>query len=175
MLIKPLVIAPQYIQDRELVKLPPSSVTPAKVTKLTSFDQLAQDLIKKSDTFFVASYASSGNDAISDGADVSHRGGRPGFIRVDNKDTLTIPDYLGNFHFNTLGNFVENPKAGLLFIDFETGNVFTVTGTVEIIWDDIKSDSPDADFFEGAGRLWKFHIDHGYWIQKRLTPTMETE
>ena len=159
---------PQYIQDRELVKLPPSSVTPAKVTKLTSFDQLAQDLIKKSDTFFVASYASSGNDAISDGADVSHRGGRPGFIRVDNKDTLTIPDYLGNFHFNTLGNFVENPKAGLLFIDFETGNVFTVTGTVEIIWDDIKSDSPDADFFEGAERLWKFHIDHGYWIQNGL-------
>ncbi|MBV1921431.1 MAG: pyridoxamine 5'-phosphate oxidase family protein [Pseudomonadales bacterium] len=160
---------PQYIQDRELVRLPPSSITPPKVTKLASFDQHAQDLIKKSDTFFVASYANSGNDAVSDGADVSHRGGRPGFIRVDNENTLTIPDYLGNFHFNTLGNFVENPKAGLLFLDFETGNVFTVTGSVEIIWDDIKSDSPDAEFFEGAERLWKFHIDHGYWIQNGLS------
>ncbi|OUS01124.1 FAD-binding oxidoreductase [Gammaproteobacteria bacterium 42_54_T18] len=159
---------PQYIQDRELIKLAPSSIPQPEVTKLTTFDQQAQELIKKSDTFFVASYANSGENVASDGADVSHRGGRPGFIRVDNENTLTTPDYLGNFHFNTFGNFVENPKAGLLFIDFETGNVFTVTGTVEIIWDDIKSDSPDATFFEGAERLWKFHIDHGYWIKSGL-------
>ncbi len=157
---------PQYIQDRELVKC--STATTPEVKKLTHFDQRAQDLIKKSDTFFVASYANSGKNSVSDGADVSHRGGRPGFVRVDNDNTLTVPDYLGNFHFNTLGNFVENPKAGLLFLDFETGSVFTVTGTVEIIWDDIKSDSPDAEFFEGAERLWKFHIDHGYWIKDGL-------
>ena len=27
--------------------------------------------------------------------------------------------------------------------------------TVEILWD-----TPEADYFEGAQRLWKFHLDH---------------
>ncbi len=76
---------------------------------------------------------------------------------------MTIPDYLGNFHFNTLGNFLLNPKAGLLFIDFENGHILTLTGTVEILWD-----SPDTNYFEGAERLWQFRIDHGHWIKNVL-------
>lgn len=120
-------------------------------------------LISKSDTFFVASYLANNSNAVSEGADVSHRGGKAGFVRVDDKQTLTIPDYLGNFHFNTLGNFVENPQAGLLFIDFEKGHLLTLTGSVEILWD-----SPDTKFFAGAERLWKFRLDHGFWLKNVL-------
>ena len=61
------------------------------------------------DTFFVASYADDGDDAARRGVDVSHRGGRPGFVQVDG-DVLTIPDFAGNFHFNTLGNLLVNPR-----------------------------------------------------------------
>jgi ferredoxin-NADP reductase len=130
---------------------------------MTELDEKARTLIQHSDTFFVASSVSNGSGEASEEADVSHRGGRPGFIRVDNASTLTIPDYLGNNHFNTLGNFVENAKAGLLFLDFESGHLLTLTGTVEILWD-----SPDTEYFDGAERLWRFHIDHGRRIENGL-------
>lgn len=154
---------PQYIQHRELHNIDPLSMAPESCDNLTQFDQPAIDLISNSDTFFVASYIANGSHAASEGADVSHRGGKPGFIRVDDKKSLTIPDYLGNFHFNTLGNFLENAKAGLLFIDFTHGHLLTLTGTVEILWD-----SPDTQFFAGAERLWRFHIDHGRWLKNVL-------
>lgn len=154
---------PQYIQHRELQTVDPASMPPVVCEDLTQFDQQAIELISNSDTFFVASYVANNSDAASEGADVSHRGGKPGFIRVDDNKTLTIPDYLGNFHFNTLGNFLENAKAGLLFIDFTQGHLLTLTGTVEILWD-----SPDTQFFAGAERLWKFHIDHGRWLKNVL-------
>jgi hypothetical protein len=37
--------------------------------------------------------------------------------------TLTAPDFIGNFFFNTMGNLQVNPRAGLLFLDFSTGDV----------------------------------------------------
>jgi len=154
---------PQYIQQRKHYSVDPSSMPDEACIKITELDQQAQELIQTSDTFFVASYVANGSDLLSEGADVSHRGGKPGFIRIDDKNTLTIPDYTGNFHFNTLGNFVENPKAGLLFIDFVNGHILTLTGTVEILWD-----SADTEFFEGAERLWTFTVDHGFWLKNVL-------
>jgi hypothetical protein len=39
------------------------------------------------------------------GVDVSHRGGRPGFVRVDAAgESLRLPDYQGNQFYMTLGN-----------------------------------------------------------------------
>lgn len=154
---------PQYIQQRELHRLDPKMLPSVQVVDLKEFDAQALELISNSDTFFVASYVANGSDAASEGADVSHRGGKPGFIRVDSSQLLTIPDYLGNFHFNTLGNFSENAKAGLLFIDFTHGHLLTLTGTVEILWD-----SPDTKFFAGAERLWTFRLDHGRWLKNGL-------
>ena len=53
----------------------------------------------------------------------SHRGGHTGFARSsqapDGGDLLTLPDYVGNFMFNTLGNLLDWPQAGLLFIDWQ--------------------------------------------------------
>jgi ferredoxin-NADP reductase/predicted pyridoxine 5'-phosphate oxidase superfamily flavin-nucleotide-binding protein len=154
---------PQYIQTRELEYVDAENLPETAIEDISCFDSQAIALIKNSDTFFVASYVANGSNEASEGVDVSHRGGRPGFIRVDDEATLTIPDYLGNFHFNTLGNFLETPKAGLLFFDFEKGHLLTLTGTVEILWD-----SPDTEYFEGAERLWRFRIDHGRWIKNGL-------
>jgi predicted pyridoxine 5'-phosphate oxidase superfamily flavin-nucleotide-binding protein len=109
--------------------------------------------------------------------DVSHRGGRPGFVRVDGDRTLTIPDFLGNFFFNTLGNIAINPVAGLLFIGFETGDLVYLTCDAEIIWD-----TAEVEAFEGAERLLRFHI-RGLrrvegslplrWGEARLSPFLE--
>jgi ferredoxin-NADP reductase/predicted pyridoxine 5'-phosphate oxidase superfamily flavin-nucleotide-binding protein len=156
---------PQYIQTRELQLDTTQPQPAAEIEQLHRFDQQAMDLISRSDTFFVAS-ALAGNDDdanASAGADVSHRGGLPGFIRIDDQQTLTIPDYLGNFHFNTLGNLQQHPRAGLLFIDFETGDLLTLTGSTEILWD-----SPETQYFDGAERLWRFHIKRGLRIKNAL-------
>ena len=64
---------------------------------------------------------------MTHGVDVSHRGGKPGFVRIDDDKTLTFPDFSGNYHFNTMGNILLNPLAGLLFIDFEQGDLLYLT------------------------------------------------
>jgi ferredoxin-NADP reductase/predicted pyridoxine 5'-phosphate oxidase superfamily flavin-nucleotide-binding protein len=150
---------PQYIQARDFELSAPDAAPPA-VRELSVLDRQAQNLIAQADTFFVASYFLDDNGDASQGADVSHRGGRPGFVRVDSERSLTIPDYLGNFHFNTLGNLQENPRAGLLFIDFERGDLLFLTGRTEIIWD-----SPEIADFDGAERLWTFVLEKGRFIE----------
>src|SRR5882672_10572 len=83
---------PQYIQQRT-VALPrrePAEGLSNPLEALTHLDEAAQAAIERADTFFVASRSRPGAGAAH-GADISHRGGRPGFIRVDG-DVLTIPD-----------------------------------------------------------------------------------
>lgn len=104
--------------------------------------------IEVSDTFFVTSYI---NTEKGPQVDVSHRGGKPGFIKINDDGSLTIPDYAGNFFFNTLGNFLENPKAGLLFPNFENGDLIHLTGNAEVILN-----SPETKTFIKAERIWKF-------------------
>lgn len=154
---------PQYIQTRaaRAVRAPEdfSGTTHAPVESLSDEDAA---LIRGADTLFVAS-AAAHLAGGAHGVDVSHRGGRPGFVAVEG-DTLTVPDFAGNLHFNTLGNFVDNPKAGLLFVDFEAGDVLSLTGSVEILWED----APEVRAFEGAERAWRFTLDHGVRIRDAL-------
>ncbi len=97
------------------------------------------------------------------GADISHRGGRPGFVRVAG-DTLCIPDFPGNRYFNTLGNLLGEPRAALLFIDFEHGDLLQLQGVTEIDWD-IRTPPPVA----GAERTWRFHVARG-WRRRAASP-----
>ncbi len=125
----------------------------------------AQAMIAAADTFFIATAAANTHSgAPADGVDVSHRGGRPGFVRVTQENgatVLTSPDFLGNFFFNTLGNLDVNPKAGLLFIDFTTGTALSLTGTADVIWD-----GPELASFDGAERLVRFRVSEGVRIEK---------
>ena len=156
---------PQYIQTRslEFVRDPSASPAGPAAVALTTLDDEAREMIRSADTFFVSSYVESEQGARNEGVDVSHRGGRPGFVKVDG-DTLTVPDFSGNKHFNTLGNFYSNPKAGLVFVDFETGDLLMLTGTVEILWED----DPAVHAFKGAERAWRFSLVHGIRLKDAL-------
>ncbi len=110
-------------------------------------------LLAQADTFFVASANTSADAGAARGADVSHRGGMPGFVRVDDACTLTTPDFSGNRFFNTLGNLQHDPRAGLLFIDFDSGDVLYVAARAEIVWD-----GPLVASFDGAQRVVRFHV-----------------
>lgn len=147
---------PQYIQTRHFsfARVPGIGIGQA-VQAIDSLDGIAALMIQAADTFFVASYVDPDGDILHRQVDVSHRGGKPGFVRVDG-DVLTIPDFAGNFHFNTLGNFVLNPRAGLIFVDFTTGDVLQLSGTVEI-----EFGGEEVAAFQGAERLWRFHLQKG--------------
>lgn len=137
---------PQYIRQRTLDAV---ERTPGEVHVFEGLPSALFDVVRRADTFFVASYvdrpASEGGRQV----DVSHRGGPAGFVRVATDGRLTVPDYAGNRFFNTLGNFVQNPVAGLVFADFDTGDVVHITGTVRLEHDEFA-----ARAFEGAERLW---------------------
>ena len=155
---------PKYIQERELCNSHPvAHSSPVVVQALQKLDTEALATIANADTFFVSSFITNGSGQVSEGVDVSHRGGMPGFVNVDNTAKLTIPDYSGNLHFNTLGNFIENPKAGLLFIDFEKGHMLLLTGVVEVLFS-----SPEVEKYAGAERLWTFEMHHGLWLKNSL-------
>jgi predicted pyridoxine 5'-phosphate oxidase superfamily flavin-nucleotide-binding protein len=138
---------PRYIQRREVRR---ASNRPHATERLNGLDRGAVEAISAADTFFIASAARVGQPA--GGVDISHRGGPPGFVQVEG-DTLTIPDFKGNRYFNTLGNLVSNPRAALLFVDFERGDLLHLRGTTGIVWD-----GPEVRRSPGAERLWRFKV-----------------
>jgi predicted pyridoxine 5'-phosphate oxidase superfamily flavin-nucleotide-binding protein len=89
----------------------------------------AGDLVGTADTFFVASANPAGH------ADVSHRGGPPGFVRVLRPGLLTWDDFPGNRMFQTTGNLLVDPRAGLLFVEFEGTRTLRLTGRARAIWE----------------------------------------
>ena len=140
---------PQYIQLRDVAFVrDPQEPFAGAVEEGAGLDARARAVVEAADTFFVASYAEhDGRRQV----DVSHRGGRAGFVRVAADGTLTIPDFAGNLFFATLGNILLNGRAGLVFADFETGDLLQMTGEAEVVLS-----SPEIAAFEGAERLWTF-------------------
>ncbi|WP_238298984.1 2Fe-2S iron-sulfur cluster-binding protein, partial [Methylobacterium soli] len=140
---------PQYIQLRDVALVrDPQEPFAGAVEESAELDAGARAMIEAADTFFVASYAERDDRRQ---VDVSHRGGKVGFVRVSADGPLTIPDFAGNLFFATLGNILLNGKAGLVFADFETGDLLQMTGDAEVVLS-----SPEIAAFQGAERLWTF-------------------
>lgn len=141
---------PQYIQLRAFeFTRDPATPAAAPAQHSTQLSARARDMIAAADTLFVASYVD--RDDGHRQVDVSHRGGRRGFVRVSPDGVLSVPDFAGNLFFNTLGNFLVNPKAGMVFVDFESGDLLQLSGDAEVVLD-----SPEIAAFQGAERLWRF-------------------
>lgn len=149
---------PQYIQRR---MFEPMARPVGPVEPLVALDAEAVALVQSADTLFVASRA---RDGLADGgADISHRGGRPGFVRVRG-DVLTVPDFSGNRYFNTLGNLIGEPRAALMFLDFARGDLLVLQGHTVIDWT-----GAEAAPLMGAQRTWSFTVDAG-WRRRAAVP-----
>ncbi|HWW05741.1 pyridoxamine 5'-phosphate oxidase family protein [Collimonas sp.] len=164
---------PKYIQARRPSLVEDADAAAPVVHRSGQLDSAMQKLIAASDTFFIATayfgkpvdesaVASTANNR-QHGVDVSHRGGKPGFVRIDDEKTLTVPDFVGNFFFNTIGNLVEHPRAGLLFIDFVSGDLLYLAVSAELIWD-----GPEVAAFKGAERLLRFHVEQAIRVEASL-------
>lgn len=129
-------------------------------------DQAA--FVARADTLFIASQFLEDAADWSHGVDVSHRGGKPGFVLVAHETLLLIPDYAGNNMFNTLGNIALNPKCGLLFIDFDTGDTLQLTGEAQILWG-----TAHTQRFPGAKRVLAFTVEESVHIERALPFTWD--
>jgi predicted pyridoxine 5'-phosphate oxidase superfamily flavin-nucleotide-binding protein len=126
-------------------------------------------MIATADTFFIASAFDDGRQSRYRGVDVSHRGGEPGFLKFDGQQRLLIPDYTGNNFFNTIGNLTLDPRVGLLFMDFDSGETAHLTGTAEIVWSN-EEELP----FAGVERMIRVTLKKGS-KKGRLTKAVTTE
>jgi predicted pyridoxine 5'-phosphate oxidase superfamily flavin-nucleotide-binding protein len=113
----------KYIQRRDPA---PDQASLASSAVSDRLDSTQQARIAAADTLFLASAHPEG------GADASHRGGFPGFVRILGPRRLAFDHYPGNGMFNTMGNLIVEPRAGLLFLDFTTGDVLQLAGEARI-------------------------------------------
>ena len=154
----------QYIQSRAGAFAAPDARS-APTAEAGRLSAPALELLARTDTSFIATSSRDANLGGAEGVDVSHRGGRPGFIRAELGERgtrLTLPDFYGNFMFNTFGNLEVNPRAGFLALDFESGAVLSLTGTARVIWD-----GPEVESFEGAERLLEIEVEAG-WLWRDI-------
>lgn len=148
----------RYIQARSGRFASPAELASPRVEAATLSAE-ALRILESTDTTFIATSSREAARRGSEGLDVSHRGGLPGFVRAETSSTgtrLTLPDYHGNFLFNSFGNLEVNPRAGFLALDFEAGAVLSLSGRAHVLWDE-----PEIADFAGAERLLRFEVEQG--------------
>ncbi len=165
---------PKYITPRMPVAIARTHGSPAR-DESSTLSGVALECIAQADTCFIATASAAvvrEGDA-REGADVSHRGGERGFVRAERSATgsrLFMPDYPGNNAFNTLGNLARYPRAGLLFPNFDTGDVLTVTCDAKLHFAH-DTTAPEAHLFErfrAAERLVTFEVRRGLFFPASL-------
>jgi predicted pyridoxine 5'-phosphate oxidase superfamily flavin-nucleotide-binding protein len=147
---------PRYIHVRALQ---PVERTPGPVTAFDAdLPARARDMLAETPTLFVASTSGAEAQDGAAGLDISHRGGPAGFARLEG-DVLVVPDYAGNRYFNTLGNFLAEPRAAIVVADFATGDVLQLQGVVEVDWE-----AAEPERTPPVERTWRFRIVRG-WLR----------
>jgi hypothetical protein len=67
--------------------------------------------------------------------DASPKGDAPGFVTVLDDETLLIPDRLGNNRVDSIGNILEHPRVGLIFLVPGLRETLRVNGRAQITTD----------------------------------------
>ena len=162
---------PKYIQKRALTWVPYSqSLQHAPSEKLTTVIAAnAIALIESADTFFIASRTKHFSKDKRSGVDASHRGGKAGFVKVEN-NVLKFPDFKGNRFFNTLGNIESDSRVGLFFPDFLTGNAVFVAGNACVLWD-----KKAREGLKGAERIVEINIEQNVYLPTFMAMTAELQ
>jgi predicted pyridoxine 5'-phosphate oxidase superfamily flavin-nucleotide-binding protein len=139
---------PKYIARRTVMEDAGPDRPARAVVRRDALSPADRARVRRADTFFIATAAPGG------AADASHRGGSPGFVAVHDERRISFPDYAGNSMYMTLGNVAANPRAGLLFLDWERGDTLQLSGRATVDW------SPErAAAVPGAQRMVDFEVE----------------
>jgi predicted pyridoxine 5'-phosphate oxidase superfamily flavin-nucleotide-binding protein len=139
---------PKYIQVREVTEEAGTASAAPRRAVGAELTGPQRAFVSAADTFFIATAEPGG------GADASHRGGSPGFVSVRDATTLSWPDYTGNSMYMTLGNLELDPRAGLLFVDWDGGATLQLTGRATVDFSPAR-----AAAIPGAHRVVDFAVD----------------
>ena len=156
---------PKYLNKKHIVHHTPN---PSVRSRTLPLPPKALALLEKADLFFISSSLSGSN------LGTNHRGGPPGFVRVARNDesadgvhaagtTLVYPEYSGNRLYQTLGNLIITPRAGLVFPDFDTGDALFVTGEAEIV-----TGSDAAALLPRSNLVVKIHVHAARFVENVL-------
>jgi uncharacterized protein len=105
----------------------PGKLTPLKL--LTALDDTAIDFIKRSPFLVMGTADADGNQ------DASPKGDGPGFVVVEDRNTILIPDRKGNKLLFGLQNILATGRVGILFIAPPTTETLRINGTAELVVD----------------------------------------
>jgi predicted pyridoxine 5'-phosphate oxidase superfamily flavin-nucleotide-binding protein len=157
----------RLLQDRYKARNAADAIVEA--TMVTHFDDSRfpgyRDYVEAAPFFFLAT--SSGTNT-----DCSFKGGARGFVRFVGPDRLIFPDYDGNRMYKSLGNMLDNPQIGMLFMRFdgEEDNRFLrvrINGTASL-----HDSHPAIADYPGAKRIVEVHTHHIYLNCPRYIPRM---
>uniref|UniRef100_A0A7R9ZZV6 FAD-binding FR-type domain-containing protein n=1 Tax=Pyrodinium bahamense TaxID=73915 RepID=A0A7R9ZZV6_9DINO len=151
---------PKYIAARSWTVLAesPRAFEAAASPMKPRLEGKAMALMRAADTFFLAT------SHLERGADLSHRGGKPGFVRVSEDGSEVFwADYAGNGMFQSLGNIVSSGIAGVLFVDWASGSTLQISGKALVEWRDAGETKLDD-----STRIVRLFVESCIWTQRQL-------
>ncbi len=92
-------------------------------------DEYCREFIARSPFVLIGTSDAQGN------ADVSPKGDPAGFVQVLDDHTLLIPDRPGNRRTDTLGNILQNPQVGMIFLVPGKDETLRVNGQAQLVRD----------------------------------------
>lgn len=112
-----------------------------------------QEFVARQEMFFLATADRHGE------CDSTFRAGPPGFVQVLDARTLAYPEYRGNGVMASIGNMSENPRLGILMIDFTRDRIgLHINGRARVVMDEemrAHHDGLPADPIPGRrAQLW---------------------
>jgi uncharacterized protein len=112
-----------------------------RVEKRSYVDGLTEqeeDFIAQIDSFYMASFGENGFPYIQ------HRGGPKGFIRIIDKATIGIVDFIGNRQYISTGNISKNQNVSLILLSYPLRARLKIYAEAEIV--ELQEDSSLYDF-----------------------------
>jgi predicted pyridoxine 5'-phosphate oxidase superfamily flavin-nucleotide-binding protein len=90
------------------------------------------NFLAKRDSFYMASVSETGWPYVQ------HRGGPAGFMKVLDERTIGFSDFRGNRQYVSTGNFLNNDRVSLFFMDYTNRRRFKLLGRIRQLGNDEK-------------------------------------
>jgi len=113
------------------------------------------------DSFYIASVSETGWPYVQ------HRGGKTGFLKVVDPQTMAFADYRGNRQYISAGNFAANDRACLFLMDYVRRTRLKVYAHVERLTLDANPSLTDLvsdpTYWGRAERIFKLRLEAYDW------------
>ena len=142
------------VADLRRIIAEPRTATRSKI--LEALDEQSIEFLKRCPFALVGTTAEDGT------IEVSPKGDEPGFIRVEDPQTLLIPERIGNNLAFGLSNIIATGKIGMIALVPATGETLRLSGTAEV-FDDPELVQSLSSLGKPALLATRVHIKHCYF------------